>query len=127
MFLTGGSKQAFKVLVIGTLLTLGYVHEQVSILRVSYTLEKKEREAARLSEEYKLAKFQLARLHSPGFLSRELKAKSLDLAAPKAVQVVRMLKPKMVAAALDQAPPAKPNAFSWMSFSREAQAKLSNK
>ena len=127
MFLNGGSKRTFKLLAVGTLLVLGYVHEQVSILRASYALEKKEREVARLSEEYKLAKFQLARRRSPGFLNRELKAKSLNLAPPKAVQVVWVLKPKLVPAVPDQAPPAKPNAFSWMSFSREAQAKPSKK
>lgn len=129
MFLNGDSKRMFRLLVVGTFLVLGYVHGQVSILRASYAIEKKEREVARLNEEYKLAKFQLARIHSPGFLSKELKSKSLNLAAPKAVQVVRVLKPRVVTAGLDrtQAPAAKPNVFSWMSFSREAQAKSSNK
>ncbi len=120
------SNRTFAFLIAGTLLVLAYVHGQVSILRISYSIEKKEREVARLSEDYKLAKYQVARFRSPQFLQRELKARSLDLAVPKAVQVMKIIKPKELLPPLNQPATVKTNITSWFGgFMREAQAKTS--
>lgn len=120
------SKRTFTFLIAGTLLVLAYVHEQVSILQISYSIEKKEREVARLSEDYKLAKFQMSRLHSPAFLTRELKSRSLNLAAPKAGQVVKVVKLKEILPPLNQPTTVKTSITSWFGgFMKEAQAKTS--
>jgi len=123
----GYSRRTFLSLFFVTLLVLAYVHEQVSILAVSYSIEKKEREMARLSEDYRSAKFHLARLHSPSFLNHQLKSRSLNLAPPRAVQVVRVLKPKTLTAAREQPVSVKLNPVSWFGLIREAHAKPTNK
>ena len=131
------SNRTFTFLIAGTLLVLAYVHEQVSILQISYSIEKKERAAARLSEDYKVAKFQIARLHSPGYLNQALKSRSLNLSAPKAVQIIKVVKPKELLSStttaqrvglppLNQPTTSKASFISWVGgFMREAQAKTS--
>ena len=112
-------------LILGTLLLLVYVHEQVAIFQVSYSIEKKEREVARLSEEYKTAKFDLARLRSPQALSRRMKEMSLDLTTPKDQEVVKILKPKSAVLTQSSAGFEQPpfRFLSLVHFVREAQAK----
>ena len=120
------SNRTFAFIIAGTLLVLVYVHEQVSILQISYSIEKKERDLARLSENYKVAKFQMTRLHSPSYLNQALKSRSLNLSMPKAVQVVRVVKPKELLPPLNQPATIKTNMTSWFGgFMREAQAKTS--
>ncbi|OGW85883.1 MAG: hypothetical protein A3C35_06720 [Omnitrophica bacterium RIFCSPHIGHO2_02_FULL_46_11] len=119
------SKRTVTFLILGTLLLLLYVHEQVSIFQVSYSIERKEREIARLSEEYKTAKFNLARLRSPRLLSERMKKMSLDLGIPTDQEIVTILKPKLqplshTSPMLDQP------AFRFLSlvhFVKEAQAR----
>ena len=86
------SKNSYFVLVGITLLLLGYVHGHTSIYRVSYSIEAKERELAKLTEEYKNVKFQVAKLHSPSVLSERVKVKALNLTLPKQHKVIRILK-----------------------------------
>ena len=118
-------KRIMGFLITGTLLLLLYVHQQISILQVSYSIEKKEREVARLSEDYKISKFELTRLYSPYLLSRRVKSASLNLTTPKAREIIKVTKPRMIA------PPAPvvpwPNRLPWFGFVKEAQAKTSNK
>lgn len=119
------SKRAVTFLILGTLLLLLYVHEQVAVFQVSYSIERKEREVARLSEEYKTSKFNLACLRSPQVLSARMKKMSLDLTMPTDQEVVKILKPKAptlsnMKTAFEQQP------FRFLSLShfiKEAQAK----
>ena len=122
------SKRTFTILITATLLLLFYVHEQVTIFQVSYSIERKEREIARLSEDYKTAKFYLTRLRSPHVLSQRIKELSLNLAVPKDRQVIRVLKPKAVPVQIqveESWPPAPFRFLSLLHFVKEAQAKTS--
>ena len=101
------SRRTFILMGFVTLLLLFYVHEQVSIFQVSYAIEKKEREVARLSEAYKREKFDLARLRSPHVLSQRIKKLSLALSLPEEQEVVRILRSK--APAVDQKPCGPPH------------------
>ena len=121
----GTSKRAVTILILGTLLLLLYVHEQIVVFQVSYSIEKKEREVARLSENYKTAKFNLARLRSPQALNERMKKMSLDLTMPTDQEIVKILKPKSTGlpsmkTTFEQQP------FRFLSFGhfiKEAQAK----
>jgi hypothetical protein len=119
------NKRVLKYFVISTTLLLLYVHEQTSILRLSYSIEKKERELARLSEEYKVTRYQLARLHSPGFLSRQLKERSLNLTTPKVIEVIKVQMPKTSTSPVRANVPQQSTLLSWIGSLKEAQAKTS--
>ncbi|MBI1977835.1 MAG: hypothetical protein HYS55_03685 [Candidatus Omnitrophica bacterium] len=118
------SKRTFIYLVIATIALLLYVHEQVSIYQVSYDIGKKERELARLTEEYKTFKFRVARLRSPHVLSERMKRASLDLAIPEDQEVIRILKLRVAAPETREGKWSAPFQFlSLLHFVREAQAK----
>ena len=121
------SKRTFSFLIAGTMLLLFYVHEQIAIFQVSYSIEKKEREVARLSEEYKIARFRIARLRSPDVLSKRMKETSLDLTTPKDQEVIKILKPKIVSEESKTTLPAPFQFQSWLHLIKEAQAKTSSK
>ena len=121
------SKRTFSFLIVGTFLLLFYVHEQIAIFQVSYSIEKKEREVARLSEEYKTAKFHIARLRSPDVLNKRMKELSLDLTSPKDQEVIKIMKPRVVP---EQTKTTLSTPFqfqSWIHLIKEAQAKTSSK
>ena len=89
-------KRTFGLIGFVSLLLLLYVHTQVAILQLSYAIQNKERQVAQLSEEYKLARFQLARLRSPQALSQRLKKMASVLVQPKDQEVIKVLRPKTV-------------------------------
>jgi len=114
----------FMVLVTGLL--LAYVHEHVSIYQISYQIEAKERKLARLSEEYKTAKFAVARLRSPSTLSERMKENALELAIPTEHHVIKILKSKSLSSKIDSGINSRGSFFSWIPFMKEAQAEPSN-
>jgi hypothetical protein len=118
-------KRTFLAAVLITLSLLAYVHQQTAILRISYSIGTKERELARLSEEYKQAKFRLSSLKSPQALSRRLAHTPLKLTSPKAREIIRVLKP--IPAAPEVEAPVwflrSPLLF-WLNPIREAQARV---
>ena len=119
------SKRTFKLLAVGTALVLLYVHGQVAILRVSYSIQKKEKEVAYLSENYKVMRFQLERLQSPSFLDRQLKQRSLNLAVPRQREVLKILTPRTNPSSSGLEMHVKSQPFSWAGLIKEAQAKTS--
>ncbi len=122
------SKRIFSFLILGTLLLLLYVHEQIVIFQVSYSIEKKERQVARLSEDYKIAKFRAARLRSPDVLNKRMKELSLDLTSPKDREVIKITKPQIVSEQTTKTTAPAPFQFqSWLHLIKEAQAKTSSK
>ena len=80
----------------------------------------------RLSENYKTAKFRVARLRSPHVLSQRMKALSLDLTLPKDQTVVRVLKIKAAPTETKAVLPLPFQLLSWLHFVKEAQAKTSS-
>jgi hypothetical protein len=117
------SKRTFGVLIVGTLALLLYVHQQVSIFQFSYDIEKKERQIARLSEDYKRAKFALDRLRSPHALNERLKASSLELITPRDQEVIRILKLQPIIEKTESAAWSGFQFGSLLHFVKEAQAK----
>lgn len=121
-------KRTFSFLVLGTILLLFYVHEQIAIFQVSYSIEKKERQVARLAEEYKTAKFRVACLRSPDVLSKRMKELSLDLTTPRDREVIKIAKPQLISEQATKATLPAPFRFqSWLHLIKEAQAKTSSK
>ena len=66
-----------------------YVHEQVALLQVSYTLEDKSEKLVRLSEEYRNLKFELDQLKAPRLLEEKIKEMQLNLTLPNEVRVLK--------------------------------------
>ncbi len=121
------SKRTFGFIIAITFALLFYVHQQISILRVSYAIQKREIEVAQLSEAYKLVKFRVARLYSPHVLSQRMKQLSLDLTTPTEQEIIRVLKPKIVPQESKVTWPDPVQFLSWLHFIKEAQAKTASK
>ena len=116
------SKKTFSMLIIGTFSLLLYVHQHVSVFQLSYDIEKKERQIAKLSEDYKRAKFNLAQLRSPHVLNERLKKSSLELITPTDQEVIRVLKTEAI---IQKTEPkwSGVQLGSFIQFVKEAQAK----
>ena len=112
-------------MLLATALVLLYVHQETAVLRVSYSIEKKERELARLSEEYKTIHYQVARLRSPSFLNRQMKEHALNLTTPKVIEMVKVPMQKISVSPAQVNAPVKSSFFSWFGSIKEAQAKTS--
>ena len=67
-----------------------YVHEQISLFRVSYILDNRSEKLSQMSEEYRQLKFELDQLKAPRLLEEKIKDLSLDLALPKEVRVFKV-------------------------------------
>ena len=117
------SRKVLRNLVLSTFLLLFYVHEQVSVLQVSYSIEKKERELARLNEAYKIAKFNVLRLRSPQALNQRMKQLSLDLTVPTDQKVIKVLKLQTIPVEEPVSWRAPIQFMSWLHMIKEAQAK----
>lgn len=65
-----------------------YVHEQIALLHVSYTLEDKSEKLVRLSEEFRNVKFELDQLKAPRLLEEKIKEMQLNLTLPNEVRVL---------------------------------------
>lgn len=119
------SKRSFTLLILGTLALLLYVHEQTLIFQTSYSIEKKERKVAYLSEDYKTAKFRVARMRSPHILNQRMKELSLDLTIPKEQEIIKIVKSRIVPQQLEIAWPNPLQFLSVFHFVKEAQARTS--
>lgn len=117
------NKRIFSLLMIVTVALLLYVHEQISLFRVSYSIQAKERQVAELGESYKLAKFRVARLRSPEVLSQRMKQLSLNLTTPTEQEIIRILKPQLVSQEQTMKWPDPIHFLSWFHFIQDAQAK----
>lgn len=115
----------FGLLMTVTVMLLVYVHIYTETYRLSYDIQKGETKLAQLSEQYKIARFRVSRLHSPNYLNKKLKEKSLQLITPKAAEVIKITLPKAVEAPIEPVTPVKYNFLSWISTMKEAQAKPS--
>ena len=72
-----------------------YVHEQIALLHVSYTLEDKSEKLVRLSEEYRNVKFELDQLKAPRLLEEKIKEMQLNLTLPNEVRVLKTAAPPL--------------------------------
>ena len=84
----GAGKTILGVSAVAIFLLL-YVHEHISLLRISYTLEDKSEKLVRLSEEFRNVKFEVDQLKAPRLLEAKIKEKQLNLGLPNEVRVLR--------------------------------------
>ena len=80
---------------IAVVFLLLYVHEQIALLHVSYTLEDKSEKILRLSEEYRNIKFELDQLKAPRLLEEKIKEMRLNLILPNEVRVLKTSAPPL--------------------------------
>lgn len=71
-------------------LFLAFVHGQVAVFNLSYSIDKKTDILAEKSELYRHLNFEVNRLKAPGILEQKMAELSMDLTLPKDVQVVRV-------------------------------------
>jgi len=112
-------------LILSMLGLLGFVHQQTSIYRISYSITAKERELTRLHEEFTQAKVRLAELRSPNALRARAEEVSLDLTIPKDQEVIRLLRMRPIASRTAPERIIGLPFMSWFRFIKEAQAKTS--
>ncbi len=74
---------------VAVIFLLLYVHEQIALLQVSYSLEDKSEKLARLSEEYRNVKFELDQLKAPRLLEEKIKEMQLNITLPNEVRVLK--------------------------------------
>lgn len=77
-------------LILVTLLVLLYVHIQVSVFQVSYSINSESHQLAKRSEAYRLLKFETDQLRAPRLLEQKIKDMQMDLTLPKEMQVVKI-------------------------------------
>ncbi|MDP3919538.1 MAG: hypothetical protein Q8R76_01845 [Candidatus Omnitrophota bacterium] len=77
-------------LTVGLLL---YVHGQVSLFQVSYSLDLQRHIVAEKREEYRRLKFEVDQLKAPRVLERRIKDEGLELALPDQIRVLRVSPP----------------------------------
>ena len=121
------SKRTFSLFILITFALLLYVHQQISIFQVSYDIQKKEQDVARLSEEYKMAKFRVDRLKSPHILNQRMKQLSLELITPTDQEIIHVLRPKIELQDNKVSWHDPIQFLSWFHFIKEAQAKTASK
>lgn len=116
-------KKMFSTLFVVTFALILHVHTQTAIFRVSYSIQKKEKEMAVLSDEFKLKNFEVSKLHSLNYLDKRMKEMKLNLVMPKEVKVVSI--PQVPQSRITEAPILQKGIFSFVSLIKEAQAKTS--
>ena len=76
-----------------TVALLGYVHERVEMLRVSYRIYRESSLVSEKAEEFRRLNFEVAQMRSPQSLEKRLSELSLPLTLPKQIQVLRVAQP----------------------------------
>ena len=84
-----GTGKILSTMMLASLLLLLYVHEQISLFRISYTLDTKSERLTQLSEEYRQMRFEVEQLKAPRLLEEKMKQLELELTLPQEIRVVR--------------------------------------
>jgi hypothetical protein len=112
-----------------TVASLIYVHQQVELVKLSYSIEKKEKKLNEMLDRNDQLSYNIKNLESPSRLERVLVSKNINVTFPKRGHVLNMAKPVIVYRAQDIRQVGlkrKVNIFGFLDFftSRaEAQAK----
>ena len=84
----------FLIIVMATAVTLGYVHQQIELLKVSYRIEVNEKNMAKLLDRNSFLLYNLIALKSPHNLEQILLAKNMNFELPTLHQLVRISQPQ---------------------------------
>jgi len=115
--------------IIFTVASLAYVHQQVELVKMSYHIEKKEKALNEILDRNDQLSYNIQNLESPARLERILVSKNINITFPRKGHVLKMAKPVIVYRAQDIRQVGlerKVNIFGFLDFfvSRaEAQAK----
>jgi len=75
-----------------TLAALLYVHQQIELVKVSYTINAKEKAVKELVDRKESLLYNIANLEAPSRLEKVLSAKKIDIVFPKRGQIVKVAK-----------------------------------
>ena len=112
-----------------TLASLIYVHQQVELVKLSYSIEKKEKKLNEILDRNNQLSYNIKNLESPSRLESVLVSKNINITFPKKGHVLKMAKPVIIYGAQDIHPVGlerKVNIFGFLDFfipRAEAQAK----
>ncbi len=84
----------FLVMAIATAITLGYVHQQIELLKVSYRIEISEENLTKLLDRNGFLLYNLTASKSPHNLERMLLVKDVTFGLPTSRQLVRINQPQ---------------------------------
>jgi hypothetical protein len=115
--------------IVFTIVSLVYVHQQVEMVKMSYYIEKKEKALNEILDRNNQLSYNIQNLESPSRLERVLVSKNINITFPKKGHVLKMATPVMVYRAQDIRQVGlekKVNIFGFLDFfvpRAEAQAK----
>lgn len=78
-----------------TLTALLYVHQQTELVKLSYTIDSKEKCLKQMVDRNDTLGYNVNNLQSPSRLEKALASKNVEMAFPKQAQVVKMPGPRM--------------------------------
>lgn len=78
-----------------TLLALLYVHQQVQLVKISYTIEANEKDVATLLDQNKALMYNINKLKSPVSLEKNFLATKKEFGIPQQWQIVEVEVPKV--------------------------------
>jgi hypothetical protein len=78
--------------VFATLAALVYVHQQIELVKLSYSIEYKERKLRDVLDRRESLGYNINNLESPGRLEKVLTSRNIDVSFPKKGSIVRMAK-----------------------------------
>ena len=84
-------------IVIFTVASLMYVHQQVELVKLSYLMEKKEKRLNEALDRREQLSYNIKNLEAPSRLESALLAKNIDITFPKKGNVVNMTRPYVIA------------------------------
>lgn len=81
------------LMVLASILLVYYVQGQISLVRVSYVLDKKMHLKNEKEEYYRQLKYEMEQMKSPRLLESKLSELKFDLALPTEIKVIRIAQP----------------------------------
>ncbi|MBI4399005.1 MAG: hypothetical protein HY586_07740 [Candidatus Omnitrophica bacterium] len=101
---------------------LGYVAQEVNLIRLSYEIDRKEKIFQEILEEEKQLKFKVAYLKSPGRLDAMMEAAKINFHLPREIRIVKLSLQEGMPA--QNTPAGSEGRFgNWLNWIQEAQAK----
>jgi len=85
--------RSFLPIVVFTVASLMYVHQQVELVKLSYHIETKEKKLNAVLDLREQLSYNIKNLEAPSRLERVLLAKNIDITFPRKGNVVRMARP----------------------------------
>jgi len=112
---------------VSTFICLGYVNQQVAIIKLSYKLQEKEKRLCRVLDSHRVLLYNNTSLKAPQYLAGMLECNSVNLGFPDTASVaeVRLMRKKQPK--LAKSTGATWRTYLWDLFVPSAQAALSGK